>query len=155
MTDDLRFADSVVVARPPAEVYALVSDVTRTGEWSPTCVACWWDEGDGPRAGSAFTGRNMTPHRTWETRSRVETAEPGREFTWVVGEGVVRWSWLLEPCDEGTLLTETWHLLPAGLHFFAAKYGADAAAQVEERRRSAHDGIPRSLAAVKAIAEAA
>ena len=152
---DLRFSDSVVVARSPAEVYAVVSDVTRTGEWSPTCVACWWDEGDGPSAGSAFTGRNVTPQRTWETRSRVETAEPGREFTWVVGEGVVRWSWLLEPCDEGTRLTESWHLLPGGLDFFAEKYGADAAAQVDERRRSALDGIPRSLAAVKAIVEGA
>ena len=24
----------------------MVSDVTRMGEWSPVCKACWWDEGD-------------------------------------------------------------------------------------------------------------
>ncbi len=154
MTADLRFSDSVVVARSPEQVYALVSDVTRTGEWSPTCRACWWDEGAGPRVGSWFTGRNVTPERTWETRSQVVVAEPGREFTWVVGDGLVRWSYLLEPCDEGTRLTETWHFLPAGLAFFAAKYGDDAGAQIEERRRSAHDGIPRTLTAVKAVAEA-
>jgi Polyketide cyclase / dehydrase and lipid transport len=150
----LRFSDSVVVARPPEDVYALVSDVTRTGEWSPTCAACWWDEGAGPRPGSWFTGRNVTPQRTWETRSQVVAADPGREFTWVVGDGLVRWSYLLEPRDGGTLLTETWDFLPAGLAFFAEKYGEDAAAQVEERRRSAYDGIPRTLAALKAVAEA-
>jgi hypothetical protein len=153
VTADLRFSDSVVVARSPEQVYDLVSDVTRTGEWSPTCTACWWDEGAGPRPGSWFTGRNVTPQRTWETRSKVEVADRGREFTWVVGDGVVRWSYLLEPCEQGTRLTERWDLLPAGLAFFARKYGEDADAQVEERRRSAYDGIPRTLAAIKAVAE--
>ena len=32
--------------------------------------------------------------------------------------------------------------------------GADAHAQVEDRRRSARDGGPRTLAAVEAVAEA-
>lgn len=142
-----------MVARSPEQVYALVCDVTRTGEWSPTCAACWWDEGAGPQSGSWFTGRNVTPQRSWETRSQVVVAEPGREFTWVVGDGLVRWSYLLEPCDGGTRLTETWHFLPAGLARFAERYGDDADAQVEERRRSAHEGIPRTLAAIKAVAE--
>ena len=154
MTAELRFSDSVVVARSPEQVYALVSDVTRTGEWSPTCTSCWWDEGAGPWPGSWFTGRNVTPQRTWDTRSQVVVARPGEEFTWVVGDGLVRWSYLLEPCEEGTRLTETWEFLPAGLAHFARKYGEDADAQIEERRRSAYDGIPRTLAAVKAVAEA-
>ena len=155
VTADLRFSDSVVVARSPEQVYALVSDVTHTGEWSPICAACWWDEGAGPEPGSWFTGRNVTPQRTWETRSQVVVAEPGKEFTWVVGDGLVRWSYLLEPCDEGTRLTEAWHFLPAGLAFFAQKYGEDADAQIEDRRRSAHEGVPRTLAAIKAVAESA
>ncbi len=154
MTAELRFSDAVVVARSPEQVYALASDVTRTGEWSPTCTACWWDEGAGPEPGSWFTGRNVTPQRTWDTRSQVVVARPGEEFTWVVGDGVVRWSYQLEPCDEGTRLTETWELLPDGLAFFARKYGEDADAQVEDRRRSAYEGIPRTLAAIKAVAEA-
>ena len=154
MTADLSFSAHVVVARPPQQVYDLVSDVTRTGEWSPTCVTCWWDEGAGPEPGSWFTGRNVTPSRTWETRSQVLVARPGEEFTWVVGDGLVRWSYLLEPHDGGTLLTETWQFLPAGLEFFRQKYGEDADAQIEDRRRAAHEGIPRTLAAVRAVAEA-
>jgi len=154
VTSDLHFSDSVVVARSPEQVYALVSDVTRTGEWSPTCTACEWDEGAGPEPGSWFTGHNVTPQRTWDTRSQVVVAEPGKEFTWVVGDGLVRWSYLLEPCDGGTLLTETWDFLPAGLALFARRYGEDADAQIEDRRRSAYEGIPKTLAAVKAVAEA-
>ncbi|HUZ54256.1 MAG TPA: SRPBCC family protein [Streptosporangiaceae bacterium] len=42
-----RYAESVVLARSP-EVLCLVCDVTRMGEWSPVCEACWWDNGDGP-----------------------------------------------------------------------------------------------------------
>ena len=87
---------SVLVACPPEALYDLVSDVTRTGEWSPICEACWWDEGDGPRVGAHFTGRNVTPSRTWETRCVVVAADPGREFAWVVGEDIVRWGYLLE-----------------------------------------------------------
>lgn len=55
----------------------MVSDVTRMGEWSPVCRACWWDEGAGPRVGAWFTGRNELPERTWETRSVMVAAEPG------------------------------------------------------------------------------
>ena len=59
-------------------MYSAVSDVTRTGEWSPVCQECWWDEGDGPVVGAHFTGRNVLPERTWETRSEVVAAERRR-----------------------------------------------------------------------------
>ena len=72
-------SDSLVVGRPPREVYDLVADVTRMGEYSPICKECWWDEGDGPRVGAWFTGRNELPDRTWETRSEVVAADLNRD----------------------------------------------------------------------------
>ena len=92
---DLTHSASVVVAVPPEELYDLVSDVTRTGEWSPVCVACWWDEGATGRAGDWFTGRNVTPERTWETRSQVAVADRGREFARLVGGSRARWGYTL------------------------------------------------------------
>ncbi|MGZ6833860.1 MAG: SRPBCC family protein, partial [Mycobacteriaceae bacterium] len=38
---NLSYSESIFVAHPPELVYDLVSDVTRTGEWSPVCKACW------------------------------------------------------------------------------------------------------------------
>ena len=152
---DLTFSDSVVVAASPEELYDLVSDVTRTGEWSPVCVACWWDEGAGPTVGSWFTGRNVTPERTWETRSLVAVADRGREFAWLVSGRLVRWGFTFTPVDGGTELTESWEFLPAGQAFFAERYGDDAPRQIEDRTRAAHEGIPATLAAIKRIAEAA
>ncbi|MGY1732862.1 SRPBCC family protein [Geodermatophilus sp. SYSU D01045] len=154
MTTSLTHSDSIVVAASPEEVYDLVSDVTRTGEWSPICAACWWDEGATGQVGDWFTGRNVTPERTWETRSQVVAADRGREFAWLVSGRLVRWGYLLEPVDGGTRLTETWEFLPAGLEFFAERYGEDAPRQVEQRTRAAHEGIPATLAAIKRIAEA-
>ncbi len=152
--ESLRHADSVVVRTSPEALYDLVSDVTRTGEWSPVCRACWWDEGGGPRVGAWFTGRNEVPGRTWETRSQVVAADRGREFAWSVGGSLVRWSFTLEPVEGGTRLTESWEFLPAGQELFAERYGDDAAAQVEDRTRAAREGIPTTLAAIARIATA-
>ena len=151
---DLTHSDSVVVGVGPGELYDLVSDVTRTGEWSPVCVACWWDEGATGRAGDWFTGRNVTPERTWETRSLVSVADRGREFAWLVGGSRARWGYTLEPVEGGTRLTESWEFLPDGLAFMAERYGADAPAQVQARVRAAREGIPATLAAIKRVAEA-
>lgn len=148
--------DAVIVAATPEAVYDLVGDITRTGEWSPVCTSCWWDdEAEAGHVGAWFTGHNELPDRTWETRSQVVAAERGREFAWVVGQGFVRWGFTLEAVEAGTRLTETWEFLPEGLSMFEDKYGDRAAEEIEERTRQAHVGIPRTLAAIKQIAETA
>jgi hypothetical protein len=150
---DLHHSESVVVGASPEAVYDLVSDITRTGEWSPVCTACWWDEGASPRVGAWFTGRNVTPERTWETRSQVVVADRGREFAFVVGGSNVRWGFRFTPVDGGTEVTESWDFLPEGIAFFEQRYGEEAPAQIAQRTKAAHDGIPVTLAAIKRIAE--
>lgn len=151
--EDLRHTETVQVAAPPEAVYAVVSDVTRTGEWSPTCRQCRWEEGDGPVVGAVFVGRNETPDRTWETRSTVTAAEPGRAFAWHVAAGWVRWRYELEPAEGGTRLTQHWEVTPTGVAGFEERYGEEAWTQLEQRRQSAVGDMPRSLATIKEIAE--
>lgn len=150
-------SDSIVVDASPEQVYAVVSDVTRTGEWSPICEACWWDEGAGPVEGAFFTGRNVTPERTWETRSQVTAAQPGRRFAWSVGPGRVEWAYELVPTDDGagTTLTETWEFHAATQAMLVERDGEEVAAGlIEQRTRWAHEGIPATLAAIKSVVEA-
>jgi len=155
---ELRRAGSIVVASSAATLYDLVSDVTRMGDWSPICRACWWDEDPdsdgGPQPGAWFTGLNEVPGRVWETRSQVVAADRGREFTFVVGGSLVRWSYTFAPVAAGTLLTEEWEFLAAGLAVFAERFGERAAAEIADRSEAARVGIPRTLAAIKRTAEA-
>ena len=149
----LSYSESIVITRTPEALYDMVSDVTRMGEWSPVCRACWWDEGAGPRVGSWFTGRNELPERTWETRSEVVAAEPGREFAFLVGGAWVRWAYTFTPADGGTQVTESWEFLPAGIAGFEERYGSGAQAQIASRAEAARTGIPATLAALKRAAE--
>lgn len=150
---DPQHAESAVVDGTPEQVYAMVADVTRMGEWSPICRSCWWDTGDGPNVGSWFTGRNEVSGRTWETRSQVVAAEPGRAFSWEVGDGLVRWSYTFAPAGEGrTEVTETWTFLPAGIAVFHDRFGDDAQNQIADRTAAAHHSIPQTLHALQTAA---
>jgi hypothetical protein len=150
---DLKISESIHVAASPDELYGLVSDVTKMGQWSPICRACWWDEGAGPQVGAWFTGRNETPERTWESRSQVVAADPGRKFAWEVNDGWVYWGYTFEPDNGGTRLTESWEFLPKGQAGFHKWFGERADAEIEKRRADAENGIPVTLAAIKKAAE--
>ena len=152
--DNLTYSDSVVVARSPEDLYDIVSDVTRMGEWSPVCKACWWEEdGGSARVGAWFGGRNELPDRTWETRSEVVAADRGREFAFVVQGTIARWRYTFAPVDGGTQLTESWDFLPSGVSIFHEHFGDDAEAQIADRVEAARNGIPATLAAIKQAAE--
>lgn len=148
------YSESITIEAPAQTVYDIVSDITRTGEWSPVCTSCWWDDDViAGVVGAWFTGRNELPDRTWETRSQVVSAEPGREFAWVVGGKFVRWGYTFTEVDAGTALTESWEFLPEGIAMFGEKYGDQASAQIADRTQQALSGIPKTLSAIKRIAE--
>ena len=145
---------SIIVEAAPEALYDLVSDITRTGEWSPVCTSCWWDvASEAGQIGAWFTGHNELPDRSWETRSQIAAAERGREFAWIVGGTFVRWGFTFEPDGSQTRLTESWEFLPGGIAMFEEKFGDQSAAEIDDRTRQAFDGIPRTLEAIKRIAE--
>ena len=152
--ETLRESASIVVARTPEELYDMVADVTRMGDWSPVCKACWWNDGGGPYVGATFTGRNELPERTWETTSEVVAAEPGKEFAWVVTITGTRWGYTFTPVDGGTEITETWEFPPRAFEVLHQRFPDDPEAQIASRRELARTGMPATLAAIKKAAEA-
>lgn len=153
---DFQYSESILIDAPAHHVYDLVTDVTRTGEWSPIVETCWWKEpSDHAEVGAWFIGRNVTPERTWETESLVTEAQRPIAFQWAVNGGVVRWGYTIAPTDTGCELTETWELTQQGLDFFREKYGDDAENQLADRRAAALAGIPATLVRIKEIAETA
>lgn len=153
-------SDSIQISRPPSNVYAIVSDVTRMGELSPVCTSCTWD--DDAQAGSEgawFTGHNAISTITWDTRCKVLTAMPDRNFTFVnygpEGEAeLVRWGFELADEEGGTRVTESWQVLPAYPGFVTAgDPNADVASRLDGMAALARDGIRDTLANLKAVAE--
>lgn len=156
--DPYTFADSVWIAATPRQVYDVVSDVERTGEWSAFTRACEWEEGDGPAVGAHFVGHNHKPGRDWDTRSTVTAADPGRAFAWAVNDDWVHWGYAMAPEPsatgvEGTRLTETWEFTETGRARIAERYPDDPDDQIALRVEDARSGIPTTLAAVKRVVE--
>jgi ribosome-associated toxin RatA of RatAB toxin-antitoxin module len=147
-------SDSIVIASSPEVVYDMVADITRMGEWSPVCAAGRWEDDAGPRVGAWFVGTNVTPEKTWKTRSEVVAADRGREFTFIVGGTFARWSYTFAPVEGGTKVTESWEFLPDAATLFEERFGAEAQTEIDARAESARTGIPATLAAIKRVAEA-
>lgn len=144
--DDLMHGTaSVHIDAPPEKVWALVSDVTRMGEWSSEVHEAAWTEGaTGPAAGARFRGRN---ERGWDEYT-VTASEPGTEFSFVVGtpeEPLMLWRYQLTPIAGGTDVTETWESVRSG---FFHKLHSDA-----KRTRALDMGIADTLHNLKQLAE--
>ena len=93
-------------------VWAMVSDVTRMGEWSPENESAKWLSGTTrPERGVKFEGTNRNGKKKWKTIGRIIEAEPGRLFAFRVtaaGFKVAEWRYELQATETGCELTETW-----------------------------------------------
>jgi uncharacterized protein YndB with AHSA1/START domain len=97
---------------PAADVWALVSDLPRMGEWSPEATGGTWVKGaDGPAVGARFKGTNANGRKSWNTDAVVTECEPGHAFVFeisAVGLSVATWAYTFETTDLGCTVTETW-----------------------------------------------
>jgi len=141
---------TVHIEAPPEKVYALISDVTRMGEWSPeTYAAAWIDGATGPAVGSRFRGRNKSGPLRWSTKCTVTAAQPGKEFSFLVGnpdKPQTRWSYHLSASNGGTDLTESFEALQYAWYF-------KVIVPPKSRTKRLRDGVDRTLQRVKAAAE--
>lgn len=100
------------IAAPPERVWALVSDMTRMGEWSPEATGGRWVKGaSGPEAGARFRGTNKAGWQRWSTTCTVTDCVPGERFAFAVTAGpakVATWSYEIEPTELGCRVTESW-----------------------------------------------
>jgi hypothetical protein len=90
----------------PDDVYALVSDVTRMGEWSPETIgATWVDGATGPVVGAKFKGTNKLGPFKWSTTPVVTECVAGQLFAFDAGG--TEWRYSFTQADGGTSVTES------------------------------------------------
>jgi uncharacterized protein YndB with AHSA1/START domain len=148
-------AVTVHIDAPPAEVWALVSDVTRIGEYSPeTFEAEWLDGATGPEVGVRFRGHVKRNGRgpTYWSPCVVTACEPERVFEFGVGrpgQAINTWRYELEPAGGGTDVTESFRLADnIGTRIYWTLLG-------KLRGRTNREGMKTTLARMKAELEGA
>ena len=138
----------------PDAVWALISDVTRTGEFSPeTFEAQWLGGATGPELGARFRGhvkRNEKGPVYWTTCT-VTSCEPGRSFGFSVGTDKItvnNWKYEITPAGDGCDVTESFRLTPSiATRIYWALLGW------ARGKRNTND-MRRTLERIKAVAEA-
>jgi uncharacterized protein YndB with AHSA1/START domain len=114
------------ISASPEEVYAVISDVVRMGEWSEECYACEWHEGfDRAKVGATFDGHNRNGEQEWTTQGKVVEADPGRAFAFecsMMDFHFSTWGYRIEVTEKGCTVTEwTEDLRPESVLEFSAR----------------------------------
>lgn len=153
MAEKQRVSSSAEVAASPETVYALVSDLTRMGEWSPENTGGKWVGGaSGPATGARFKGTNVQGRKKWAVTVRITDATPATRFAFSnnVGPKVfAEWIYDIAPTEDGCQVTETWvdHRGPA------AKVLGKAVTGIDDRAAHTRSMIETTLSKLKQTAE--
>lgn len=145
---------TVSMKASPAEVWDLVSDVTRIGEFSPeTFEAEWLGSASGPAKGAKFRGhvkRNGIGPVYW-TVCKVVECDPERAFGFAVmmrRVPVNTWRYEITPTADGCDVTESFELsglLPLKIYWTLLG---------RWRGRTNVEGMTQTLERIKAVVEA-
>ena len=111
MADELSVSEEIVA--PPERVWAMVSDVTQMGKWSPENEGgvTWLRGATGPKSGAQFQGVNRNGKKEWTSVGTIVECEPGRSFSFqikAVGLKVAEWRYEFETTPTGCRVIETW-----------------------------------------------
>lgn len=147
--------DQVFVEATPDVVWALVSDVPRMPSWSPELAAARWLGGTREATlGARFKGTNRNGLRRWSTTCTVTDLQPHKRFAYRVDSifgPVAEWRYEIDGDGAGCTLRESM----IDRRGWLIRSGGRVITGVSDRAAHNLDGIRRTLAAIKAAAEAA
>jgi hypothetical protein len=100
------------------QVWRVIRDVTRTGEWSHECREAWWADDDVPRVGARFQGRNRAGWARWTRTGEVVALDPPRTLAWrtvptLLFPDSTEWRLELAPLGAGATVTQSFDVLRA------------------------------------------
>jgi uncharacterized protein YndB with AHSA1/START domain len=102
----VRIEESVEIARPPEDVFAILTDPDRLAEWQTSTVEVRRERSDPLSAGERFQEVHKGAGRRLESTVEVAEFEPPRAFAIRIVDGPlpVDGRWTLEPAGAGTRL---------------------------------------------------
>ena len=150
----MRAAVTLHMDAPPDEVWGLISDITKMGEYSPEVKeAEWIGDATGPAVGARYRGhvrRNEWFPVLYWTTCEITECVPGKVFEFAVmirDRPVNTWRYEFRAADGGTDVTESFDL---GDNWFT-RIWRPLGGFLRERRNKRD--MLRTLERVKAVAE--
>ncbi|QLY29332.1 hemerythrin domain-containing protein [Nocardia huaxiensis] len=118
----LRGRTEVATSASPHQVWKVLADVTRVGEWSHECRSARWLDGSTVAAvGARFKGCSASGLLRWSRACTMTVAEEPRELAWITHGGVcgdtTEWRFTLEPAATGTRIVQTYRILSLPVWF--------------------------------------
>lgn len=95
---------TIEIAATPQDVWTIVSDLKRMGEWSPQCRKM--RVSGEVREGTKTFNINRKGLLVWPTTSKVIRFEPNKAIAFRINENRSIWSYTLEPTETGTRVVE-------------------------------------------------
>jgi uncharacterized protein YndB with AHSA1/START domain len=96
---------SIDVEASPEQVWKIVSDLKRMGEWSPQCKKMRVFGGE-VRRGTTTVNVNRKGFLVWPTTAKVTEFEPNKAIAFRIVENKTIWSYTLTPSATGTTVVE-------------------------------------------------
>lgn len=96
---------SIDIDATPQDVWAVVSDLKRMGEWSPQCRKMRV-LGGVVEEGTKTVNINRKGFLVWPTTSKVVKFQPNKAIAFRILENRTIWSYELEPTASGTKVIE-------------------------------------------------
>lgn len=137
---------------PPEAVWRILTDVTRTGDWSHECHTASWTSGSTHACtGAEFRGDSRSGRATWSRSCRVTECTAPTQFAYRTQGRLFRdsteWHWSLEREGSGTRITQRYRI--RNLPLWADRLLWLATPAHHDRR----DALKRDLESLAALAE--
>lgn len=158
---------TTTIEAAPATVYDYVTDLPRSGDWSPECTGGQWIYGDPPKVGAVFRGSNHRSAHTvawapvvrgeWITESEVVVAQPPTRFSWAMRDRSGRiqesiWSFWIDDAPRGSVLRHEFTMgsLTEGMREILARLSPDEQNHfIEQWRDKLEADMSSAVAAIK------
>jgi hypothetical protein len=104
----------------PAQVWDVVADITRVGEWSHECkVGEWLDGATAAAPGVRYRGSNKVGRVRWSRTNEIVAVDEGSQLVWRTVESRMyrdstEWRIAIEPRDGGSRIIQTFEVLKLG-----------------------------------------
>ena len=151
MANRERIESSIEIAAPPAQVWGVVSDLKRMGEWSPQCRKMIIRGGE-VKQGTRTFNINRQGWKFWPTRSYVKVWEPEKKLALKIAENGTIWTYDLEPTATGTRLTEA-RTAPNGVASISNTLTQYVLGGTDNFEKGLQAGIEQTLQRIKAEVE--